>query len=469
MKRRLVLALTALTTLLAGCASAPTPVQPQAALTAAGAAPSFAEAPAGLPAGEPAALFWQRFGDAELSALVQDALKANADVRLATARLAEARALGGLARSANWPRVDTSASVARSRSPDGSGGSDTGNLYALGLEARWEADLFGRRRDEQRAADADIAASLALQQAAQLAVAADVARAYFELQGTLQRLQVAEESLKTQRAALDLVQARLAAGRGTALDSERAKALVLGTEASVPALQLQAVLLRQRLAVLAGQPPQALATRLAAARPLPGLAAVSLASVGSPQSLLRRRPDLIAAEAQANAAASRLGLSYKATLPQVVLSGSLGLNAGRLSALGNSASFVYNLAAGLAWNLVDGGANEARLDAARARQLAAVVAYEKAVLAALEETEGAFATYSRTQRQTELLFDAAQSAERAAAIARERFSVGVSDFLAVLDAERERLAARDRLAQAQTASVLSVVGVYRALAGGVGE
>jgi outer membrane protein, multidrug efflux system len=421
-----------------------------------------AQASASIATRPAAAAFWRDFQSDELTALVEQALPANRDVRLAAARVLEARSLLTLSGAGKLPTIGLNAGASRARGD--------GNNVGLGLGVLWEADLFDRIGNEQAAARADLASAQALEQAASVAVAADVLRYYFELQGTLQRLQVAHEALQTQRAALTLVKARLDAGRGTALDTERASALVLATEASVPAMELQAELLRQRLAVLSGQPASALASRFASlnqARALPGLAPVALSAIDTPQALLSRRPDLRAAQAQAEAAAQRLGLAYKARLPSLSLSGSLGLNAGRLSALGNSAAFVYELAAGLAWVFEDGGAKEAQQGAAAARQLAAVVAYERAVLLALEETEGALAAYSRNARQTELLFAAAGAAERAATIARERFNVGISDFLAVLDAERERLAARDRLALAQTASAVAVVNVYRALAGGL--
>jgi multidrug efflux system outer membrane protein len=148
------------------------------------------------------------------------------------------------------------------------------------------------------------------------------------------------------------------------------------------------------------------------------------------------------------------------------LGGTLGQNSSHFSDLGKGASYVYNLGAQLTWNLIDFGRIRAQISAADARNDAVVIGYEKAVLGALEETEGALASYTRTQRQTELLFEAAQSSEQAAVIARERFKVGSTDFLTVLDAERELLSARDRLAQAQAGAATSLVAVYKALGGG---
>jgi outer membrane protein, multidrug efflux system len=400
--------------------------------------------------------------------VMRDALAGNLDIALAAARLQQSRALARESGATELPQVGLSAGASRARTPDGSGGARSSNQLGASLGASWELDLFGRRADERRAAAADVLGSEALWQAARVAIAGEVARLYFEHRGAQERLRVAQEALALQREVLKLVDGRLQAGRGTALDSERARALVLGTEASVPALELQALLLRQRMAVLCGLPPQALEPRLAAARPLPGLKAVPLGAIGSPETLLQRRPDLQAARAQAEAAAARVGQTMKARWPALTLSGSLGLNAGRLADLGQSASFVYSLGAALAWSLFDGGAADARTDAAGAVHVQALRAYERAVLLALEDTEAALATYTRTQQQGDSLFQAALAADKAAAVARGRFDVGVSDFFAVLDSERERLNARDRLAQVQTASAVALVGVYRALAGGLG-
>lgn len=449
---------------LAACGTAPT-VQP-AKLPAMPA--SFAQAPSGAAATEPAAAFWRGFNDAGLDALVAEALQANTDVRLALARVQESRALLREAGAADLPTVGVTASAGRARVQTETFGTTVGNSVGAGLQASWEIDLFGRRAGEKAASRADLAASEALVQATRLAVAGDVARHYFELRGLQERLRVAQESLMTQREALKLVQARLDAGRGTALDTERARALVLGTEAALPALELQGVLARHRIAVLLGQAPSALDARLAPPKPLPGMAAVALSGIGSPEQLLRRRPDLMVAEQQAAAAAARVGVAHQSRFPRLTLAGALGVNAGRVADLGDSASFIYNLGAQLLVTLFDGGGNQARVDAAAARNEGAVVAYERAVLLALEDTEAALAGYTRTAQQAQALFGAAQAADKAAEIARGRFQAGVSDFLAVLDAERERLSARDRLVQAQTAAAVSVVAVYKALGGGLG-
>lgn len=445
---------------LTACSSAPPVKKFEPALDS-----GFANAPSAA-AGEPVGEFWHAFNDPLLDTLVQRALKANTDIRSAAASLREARALNRYADAQLLPSIGLDAGAARIRAPNDAGVVKTNNNYSVGFDVAWEADLFGRLGDARKAAQANVLAGAAGVRAAQVSVTAEVARNYFDLRGLQEQLRVAVASLETQRAALELVDARLDVGRGTALDSERARALVKSTAANIPALEAALIRTRYRLAVLCGLQPTALDAELGPVQPLPGLKAVQLSSIGSPASLLRRRPDIQLAEAQVAAAAAQVGVARSALFPVLSLGGTLGQNSSHFSDLGKGASYVYNLGAQLTWNLIDFGRIRAQISAADARNDAVVIGYEKAVLGALEETEGALASYTRTQRQTELLFEAAQSSEQAAVIARERFKVGSTDFLTVLDAERELLSARDRLAQAQAGAATSLVAVYKALGGG---
>jgi outer membrane protein, multidrug efflux system len=446
----------------AGWGPAASPVVSVSKLNAA----QFANAPSSST--EPVAQFWQLFNDAALNSLVELALKQNTDLRVAVARVNEARALAVGTDGLGRPALAVGAGVSRSRTGDGSGTAANVNNLNAGLQASWEVDLFGRVSNEQRAAQALLLSSQAQQRAVQVSVVAEVARTYFELRGVQEQLRVASAALQTQTAALKIVDARLTVGRGTALDTERAKALVAATAAAVPALDAAKVRTVLRLATLTGLTPQSLPAGLTDAKPLPALPATALAQIGNPQSLLQRRPDVVAAEQQLLATQAQWGVGQSALFPKLSLAGSLGLNAGRLTDALEPSAFVFNLGASLLWTLIDNGQRQAQVGAAAARIDAAQATFDKAVLNALEDTEGALATYSRTQLQTDSLFTAATAASRAAQIARARFSAGVSDFFAVLDAERELLIAQDRLAAAQTQAATSLVGVYRALAGGWG-
>ncbi|NML63451.1 TolC family protein [Massilia sp. RP-1-19] len=428
----------------------------------------FVNAPDKAVTDEPVAEFWRRFEDEQLSSLVQRALKANTDVRTAAASLAEARAAGRFASADMWPSVNVGAGAARVRAKDSNGEPKTDNAYSVGLDVLWEVDVFGRLSGTRRAAQAGVLAGEAGYRAAQLSIAAEVARNYFNLRGLQEQLRVAVASLETQRAAQQLVEAREGAGRGTALDTERARALVNSTAATVPAIESALARTRYRLAVLCGLPPSGLDAELQVVRPLPGLRVVDLGGIGTPENLLRRRPDVQLAEAQLAAAAANAGVARSAWFPTITLGGTIGQNASHAADIGKGASYAYNLGAQLVWNLLDFGRIRASIAASDARADAAVANYERAVLAALEETEGAFIHYTRSQQQAALLYAAVMSSEQAALIARERFAVGMTDFLVVLDAERELLSARDRLAQAQAAAAGSLVVVYKALAGGWG-
>jgi outer membrane protein, multidrug efflux system len=452
--------------LLTGCAGwgahtppAATPSPPVAA--------QFANAPAS--AAEPVQQFWQLFNDSALNSLVSQALVSNTDLRVAVARVAQARALAQGSDGLGRPTLAVGAGLSRTRTGDGTDNSSrTANNFNAGVQAGWEPDLFGRIRSEKTAAQAQLQTSQAQQRAVQVSVVAEVARTYFELRGQQAQLRVARAALQTQSEALKLVQARLAGGRGTALDTERAQALVANTAAAVPALDAAQIRSQLRLATLTGLAPNLLPRALAEALPLPALPATALASIGSPLTLLQRRPDVAAAEAQLRATQAQWGVAQSALYPRITLAGSLGLNAGRLVDVLEPTAFVFNLGAQLLYSLIDNGQRQAQLGAAAANINAAQAAFDQTVLLALEDTEAALATYTRAQLQTDSLFTAASAAMRAAQIARARFGAGVSDFFAVLDAERELLAAQDRLAAAQTQAATGLVAVYRALAGGWG-
>jgi multidrug efflux system outer membrane protein len=276
-------------------------------------------------------------------------------------------------------------------------------------------------------------------------------------------LQIAQQSLQNQQASLDLVQARLDAGRGTELDTTRAQSLVENTRAQVPALQAGIEVSRYRLAVLTGRAPTELASLSEQPQPLPGIKPVD--GIGTPEELLRRRPDIRVAERQLAAATADIGASKADLFPSVSITGLLGLNALTPGGLNGGQAYYYNLGASIAWTALDFGRIRSRIRQNEARADAALAVYEKTVLTALEETEGALISFDRNQRRAESLFKAARASEQAAKLARARFEAGVTDFLNVLDAERQLLADRDGLAQAQTDAGTSLVAVYKALGG----
>jgi outer membrane protein, multidrug efflux system len=460
MTKRL-LALVSLATL-AGCAAVGPTYSPPITSTAA----TFANPIA--PSQEPSVEFWKRFNDATLNQLIDDALKANTDVRIAMANLREARANRQSIDVGSLPGIGASASAQRSVNPQtqapGSRSERTGNSLSAGVDANWELNFFGRVDRARDEAVANVDAAEAGIAAAQVIVTGEIARNYFELRGLQNQLALLQAAIRNQEETVKIVEARLEGGRGTALDTARASALLASTRAGVPALEAAIGRAAYRIAVLCGKQPQATQSLVASPQSLPALAPID--GIGTPETLLRRRPDIRIAERQIAASIARVGYTHTDLFPKVNINGLLGLNAATLSGLVEGAAFRYSLGASIVYNLFDFGLVRTRIAAADARADAALVSYEKTVLLALEETENALLQYSRNAKQTEALFLATKNSEQAAKLARIRFDAGYTDFLAVLDAERQLITDQDRFAQSQTASATSLIAIYKALGGG---
>jgi multidrug efflux system outer membrane protein len=419
------------------------------------------------------ATFWQQFQDPVLDSLMQQAWAANLDVRIAQARLTEAQAALLGAQAEALPSLGVDASATRSLTPEwqqpGSTRSQrTGAVYAPSAVLNWELDLFGRVQRGTESAAATVSAQELGIAGAQVALAGAVATNYLTLRGLQLRLSVAQGSLVNQREALRLTEVRYAAGRGTAFDVARARNLVASTAAGLPALELQVTRAVQRLATLTNQPASVVAAAVRDPQPLPRLPTTDLAQwpVGTPADLLRRRPDIRVAERQLAASTADIGVAMADRYPRLSLSGLLGLNSNVLGDLGNSGAAVASLGASLSWTALDFGRIDARVGAAEARSQRSLLVFELTVLTALEEIENALAGFTRNAQQTAELLAAARAAEEAADIARKRWAAGSIDQLALLDAERQVLSARDLLAQGDTGTATALVEVYRALGGG---
>jgi outer membrane protein TolC len=286
-----------------------------------------------------------------------------------------------------------------------------------------------------------------------------------QLIGLGHRLQLAKETLVVQNQLLDLVKARVGAGRGTALDQARAEALVAQTSASVPALRNAACLTRLQLDVLRGQPPAD--CDKADSDPLPAMPEPRLISLGTlpdPAGLLAARPDVKAAATRAQAAASRAHVAWAARWPSLGLTGQIGWSAGAASDLFKSGTQIHSLAAALNWNFLDFGARKAEETAARAGFEAAVAGAEQAQLVALQDAQGSLSTLRETELQATAQAAAAEATQRARDLAFKRYDAGVTDFYSLLNAEQERLAAQDALIQVQTGRATALLAVHKAFA-----
>lgn len=413
--------------------------------------------------------FWQRFDDPLLSGLVEDALRANHDLRIALARWQQAGALARQARLQQWPSVTVEAGAQSQRNSadqaPGLGRSDRDNdSYTLGVGALWELDLFGRLRRQHEASRADANAAQADLAALQVAIVAELSGSYFELRGLQARLRVARDNAANQVESLRVVQARLDAGQGTEFDTARAQANLASTQARLPALRAAIDAHKHRLAVLTGRTPEALIDVLDVTAQVP----VSDVEIdpGTPGELLRRRPDIAAAEQRLAAATARIGVASADLFPRFTLGGLLGSQAADVGALFDRDSETRLLALGLSWSFLDLGRVRARIAAADAAAGELLARYEQTVLQALEETETALSGYRHAREEREQLRTAARASIRATELAQLQFDGGLIGFLAFLDAQRSQLDAEDALAQSEAEAAQRLIAVYRALAGG---
>lgn len=409
--------------------------------------------------------WWTQLADTELDRLIGAALIAAPDLRTAQAKLRQARASRDLADANLRPSLGISAAATRSRTGREAGGNDTAQTrYAAGLDASWEVPILGGQRDAASGAAADAAAAAANLEAAQVALVAEVALNYTNLRAYQQRLQIARDTVAGQEETLQIADWRAQAGLVSALDVEQARTNLEQTRASIPSLESGRAEAEHRLTVLTGQAPGTLRERLAAAKPLPTPPAAIAA--GIPADTLRQRPDVRAAELTLRAEIARTAERAAAREPTLSLNGSLGWQAFDAAALGGSGSLARSLAASLAANLFDGGRIRARFAVQDAVREQALVAYEKAILAALEDVENALVAHAAGRERVAARSRAAEAARNAALLARTQYRAGLVDFQKVLDTERTRLTAEDSLATAEADVLTATISLYKALGGG---
>jgi outer membrane protein, multidrug efflux system len=412
--------------------------------------------------------FWTELGDTTLAMLVREGQRANMDVRIAQSRVTSARAARRLASLDLVPTVTGVGSTSRqlmslAQTPGLARQLPTQQLWDVGFDASWEVDFFGRVGRNVKAQGALAESSVHGLEDVQVIVAAEVARTYFELRGAQRQLAVSQRNAANQRKIVKLTEDRLAAGRGTAFDTERAKSVLYLTLATTPTLESQIALDRNRLAVLLGRAPDALPAALLDSGALPRLP--DTVYVGSPDQIIRRRPDVLRAERQLAAQSLFVGAARAEYLPRVTLGARAGYLSNSVDSLfkrGNSRLLIGPV---MTFPLFDVGRVRQRVEVAQAGQEEAQAIYNATVLGALEESEGALVTYDRAHARLAILESAVRSSALAADLAQQRFEAGLTDFLQVLDAERTLLDAENQLAQGHTAAATALVAVYKAVGG----
>ncbi|WP_079435820.1 efflux transporter outer membrane subunit [Zoogloea sp. LCSB751] len=420
----------------------------------------------GMRPADPQALarWWSQLADPQLSALVDEALQSNPDLRSARAALRAARASRDLASARRFPTVNASAGGSRSTALGA-----TRSLYEAGFDAAWEPDVFGGTRRALEAAEADLEAGLADLHATQVSLTAEVALNYIELRAFQARLAIARDNLASQSETLQITDWRAQAGLVGSLDVEQARSNRESTRAAIPTLDTGRAEAEHRLALLTGRTPGSLHQRLVVAEGarsglLPKLPEATGLLI--PAEVLRQRPDVRAAERRLAAETARVGQAEAARYPSFSLSGSIGLQALGLSTFSGGGQVARSLAAAVSGPLFDAGRLRAQVevqDAVREQQLAA---YEKTVLTALEDVQNALVALANSRQRREALASAAEAARNAALLARHQYASGLIDFQTVLTTERSLLSIEDSLASAEAERVTALIQLYKALGGG---
>ncbi len=416
--------------------------------------------------------WWTVFEDSVLNHLIERAAASNLDAREAAARIRESRAELAAARSRGYPILALGLVAGGSQLSDNgslaqiapSGGFEPQAQFAVGLTASWELDLFGRVRSSVRAAEAGVRASVEDQRNVYVILFGEVAITYVEIRTLQQRVADTRANVDLQRRTLELVEERVVGGVSTQLDAAQAEMNLLLTEAAVPQLRIALRLALNRLAVLLGDEAGALDAELEemASIPVPP----PEVAVGIPADLLRRRPDVRAAEDRYESEQARIGAATADLYPQLTIDGYLGLESRSVSSVFETDSREWTVSAPINWVAFDGGGLRSRVDAADARTAGALLQYQQVVLEALAETENALTEYAQQTTRRERLSGAVDAARRAVELVTIQYRDGTVDFQNVMDTQRQLLRAQDDLANTEGRVATALVSIYKELGGG---
>jgi len=428
----------------------------------------------GVPAAPDLAVWWRGFNDPGLDRVVARALSENLELAQAIARVRQARAQVQFAHARLLPAGEASAQAAAAhlsredqlgRVQSAFPGFDRNqDLYDVGIGASWEIDLFGGLRRGAEAARADYQSAEALHAAAQLSVVAESANTYMLVRMLQARLQIAREQAETRRQLTELVRLRFSRGLTPRSQLDLAEGAYAEAVAAVPVLDADLQSALNALDVLMGATPGTYRAELQNVAAIPMAPAVQ--SAGGPAALIRRRPDVIAAERRVAASNARIGEALAEYYPKLSLSALLG---SATTVGGNLFTSDANTAAGVAglrWRLFDFGRVDAAVESARGSNAEALAAYRLAVLQATADVENAFAALVRREIQAAALKDGERSLTRAREATEAAYSRGVSSLLDVLDADDRLHRTQDQRALAEFETARAAIASFRALGGG---
>ncbi len=412
--------------------------------------------------------WWTLFRDDTLNSLVERAVKANLDLRVAVGRVREARGQMGVVFGALFPEVDAGGFYSKSRtSPNATQfplPSNYQSHYNAGFTASWEIDLFGSVQRGIEAATADYESWVENRRNVLVVLLGDVARNYVELRGNQLLVAVLRQNVVSAKDTEEITRARLVAGVATSLDVARAQALRASAESAIPPVEAAIKQSIHRLSVLIGTPPETLTPELTPVRAIP--AAPPRVVVGLPSELLLRRPDVRQAERKLAEATAAIGVATAELYPKISLTGAFGLDSLSSADFLKWESRAWSLGPSIRWPIFAGGRIRAQIEVQNAQQEQALAVFERTVLTALEDVENALVAYLREGDRRRALDEAVVANRAAVGLAEDLYKKGLTSFIDVLDAQRALYLSQADLARSEAEVTLDLVGLYKALGGG---
>ncbi len=412
--------------------------------------------------------WWRQFGDAKLTALIEEAFGTNYDLQTAEARLRQSRALRGVAIGAYWPQLTASAAYDRVHSGSGIVGVAglflDRDVFQAGFDAAWEIDVFGGIRKNVESAGANVRAAEENIRNAQVSLASEVALLYAQVRGAQQRVLIARNNLDAQQRTLEITRKRKSVGFVSALDVANAEAQAATTLSQIPILEKSARQSIDALSVLLARPPASLLKELSDVQPLPVMSAQI--PVGAPPDLLRRRPDIQQAEALLHAAAAQIGVAEAELFPTVSVAGSLAWQSGLVRDWFSQINLSWSVGPSVSWTFSAGGSKAANVRVQEALRDQALITYRQTILTALQDVEDALIAFGKDQESRKALSAAVTASRKASELSTQLYIQGETEFINVLDAERTQYASEDSLVQADIDLITDIIALYKALGGG---
>ena len=408
--------------------------------------------------------WWTTLNDPQLSHLVSRAVFGNLDLKQAMARVRESRARRGMAKADLFPTLDAKGSATWSLTRKNTGSGKTSDLFASTFDAGWELDIFGGVRRSVEAATANLQAGEEDLRNVLVSLLAEVALNYTEVRTFQARLSIAETNLETQNETYQLTLWRYQVGLSDELAVQQARYNLENTRSQIPTLRTGLEEAMNRLTVLLGEQPGKVHKELEDRKPIP-VTPLEVA-VGVPADVLRRRPDIRKAERQLAAQTARIGVATADLYPKFTLSGSIGLEVLSLSNPSSSGNWTLSGGPRISWAIFKAGAIRQNIEVQSALQEQCLIAYETAVLSALEEVENGLVAYAEEQQRRDNLRKAMEAAKKTVDLAQRKYQAGLTDFSNVLETQRSLLSFEDQLAQSDGAVISNLVRLYKALGGG---